>query len=206
MTELHIVCQGQSQTREGDTFLGWWSDVPLSPLGRRQSLLVAERIQADSDTTALYTSPLRRAVETAQVIADQVKVVTQAHPDLRELDCGPLEGLTYKEAYERFPELVVHGPQASESGVESYSRLQSRVAAAVETIIEENEGGHIVIVTHGGPIVAYLRYVLGHASRSAEDGPFFETSPASIHALRFEGESHTVVRLNDTSHLDDGPN
>ncbi len=205
MTELHIVCQGQSQTRQGDTLLGWWSDVPLSPLGRRQSLLVAERLQNDSDITALYTSPLRRAIETTHVIADQVKVVPRKHTDLRELDCGPLEGLTYQKAYEKFPELVVHGSQASGNGVESYSRLQSRVAAAFKVIIAENEEGRIVVVTHGGPIVAYLRYILGHASRY-EEGPFFETSPASIHTLRFEGETHTVVRLNDTSHLADGPN
>ncbi len=206
MTELHIVCQGLSQTKQGDNLLGWWSDVPLSTVGLRQSLLVAVRLQAESDITTLYTSPLRRAVQTAHVIADQLKVVPQRHEDLRELDCGSLDGLTYQEAYERFPDLVVHGPQAGGTDAESYGRLQDRVSRALGEIINRNPEGKIAVVTHGGSIVAYLRSLLGHQSSSTEEGPFFETSPASIHTLRFDADACIVVRLNDTSHLADGPN
>ncbi len=205
MTDILIVCQGQAQTRRGNTLFGWWSDVPLSSLGRRQSLLLAGRLQTDFQVTALYTSPLRRATEMADLIADQVKVVPQQRADLRELDCASLEGLSYKEAYAKFPDLVLHGPSASGHGVESYGQFQVRVATSIRSIIRENKGG-CVVVTHGGPIVAYLRHVLGHTSGENEPGPYFETAPASVHALCFESQIPTVIRLNDVSHLADGPN
>lgn len=203
MTELIIACHGQSQTRRGNTILGWWTDVPLSQRGQRQALLLADGLRSEHDVSALYTSPLRRAAETAHIIADLVKVVPRIDADLRELDSGPLKNLTYEEAARRFPNLVSNNGEAAQDGkygLESYASLRHRVVAALDRIVDQNEDGRVVVVTHGGPVVSCLRHILCNGG-SLDNAPYFECAPASRHILRFQEDGVTVVALNDQSHL-----
>ena len=203
-TDLILVCHGQSAQRQGEKVLGWWADVSLSPTGFRQALLLAERLRNEFDVDALYTSPLRRAQETAEVVGQRVKAVPEVEPGLRELDSGALAGLSYEEARQRYPELIVQGRVSADErlpGGESYADLHLRSDRTLSRILKQHPDCQVVAVTHGGPIISYLRAFLGYTYETAVK-PRFVCDAASIHHLRVgrEGEK-TVVRLNDTSHL-----
>ena len=203
-TELVLACHGQSAQRQGGKVLGWWADVPLSPTGHQQAVLLGERLCEAFDVTVLYTSPLRRARETAEVVGRLVRVVPQIEQNLRELDGGELTNLTFEEARTRYPDLILRGRSAPGSripGGESYADLHMRVQHAVGGIVRQNPGGQVVVITHGGPIVAYLRAAMGF-TWDAKSKPRFACDAISVHHLRFEeaGEK-TVIRLNDTVHL-----
>ncbi|MDP6776004.1 MAG: histidine phosphatase family protein [Candidatus Latescibacteria bacterium] len=207
-TDLVLACHGQSAQRQGGKVLGWWADVPLSRAGHQQAILLGERLRDAFDVTALYTSPLRRARETAEVVGRLVHVVPATEQDLRELDGGELAGLTYDEARDRYPDLILHGRSAPGTripGGESYADLHMRVQHAVGRIVRQNQGGQVLVITHGGPIVAYLRAAMGF-TWDAKGKPRFACDAISIHHLRFdEGGEKTVMRLNDTVHLSGMP-
>ena len=207
-TDLILACHGQSAQRENNRLLGWWADVPLSPLGQKQALLLGERLQRDFDIRSLYTSPLCRARETADIVGDMVKVVPVPEPGLRELDSGMLAKLSYGEAKARFPDLIVHGTLPADGripGGESYEDLHHRTAWAVDRIVRQAANRQVAIVTHGGPIGAYLRAFMGYTPEQ-KNCPHFVCNVASLHHLKIDTEGEcTVVRLNDTEHLSGMP-
>ena len=203
-TDIILVCHGQSvQTQEGK-LLGWWADVPLSDLGKKQAILIGDRLQRQYRVDAIYASPLLRAAQTADIVGRMVQAVPASEPGLRELDGGVLASLSYQEAEARYPDLLMHGGKGAEDrlpGGESYADLHARVAGALSRITTREAGEQVVVVTHGGPIVAYLRAFLCDP-RQTPDAPQFACDAASLHHLRIaEGDGKMVVRLNDTAHL-----
>ncbi len=207
-TDLILACHGQSAQKREGKLLGWWADVSLSPRGSRQALLLGERLRSEFDITSLYTSPLRRARETADKVGRMVKVVPVVEPDLRELDSGDLAALSYEEAKTRYPDLILHGKTSADGrlpGGESYADLHRRVERALNRIVEQNPDRQVAVITHGGPIVAYLRTVMGYTYET-RNKPRFLCDAISIHHLRIDGKAEkTVVRLNDTAHLSEMP-
>ena len=208
-TQLILINSGRSALKQGSRILGWWADVPLSSQGRRQVLLLGDRLYREHDVTALYASPLKRASETALILSEMLKVVPERVQDLRELQVGPLSNLSYQEAKERYPELIEGNGEApftkSLPDAESYTDLFQRVDRTIGRILDENSGGQVLVVTHGGPIVAYLRSFMGFTQDRVDDAPYFDCSATSLHILRFDGQDRTVVCLNDTTHLADDP-
>ena len=207
-TDIILVCHGQSVQREGDEILGWWADVQMSRAGERQMLLLGDRLRGEYDFNLLYSSPLRRGKDAAEMLACLLKVVPEEVPELRELDGGALRSLTYDQARERYPDLVVHGsfgPEDRVPGGESYADLHHRIESAMRRILRQARGKTALVVTHGGPITAFLRSFLGFSFEDV-DRPSFRCDAASLHHLRVDGDDHrSVIRLNDTSHLADLP-
>jgi len=207
-TELILICHGQSVRREENRLLGWWSDVSLSPKGRQQALLLGERLQSSYDIQSVFTSPLTRARETANLIGDMVRVVPTVETSLRELDAGALSRLSYEEAKVRFPDVILRGKSSGEGhipGGESYADLHRRVAWGLERIIAQCLNQQIAVVTHGGPIVTYLRSFLGYES-DQRNKPRFICDVASVHHLKIDEDGEkTVFCLNDSAHLAEMP-
>lgn len=204
-TDLVLICHGQSSRRDGDRLVGWWADTPLSEVGLRQMLMLGERLRNEFYFDRLYTSPLRRARETAETLAYLLKVVPREVAGLRELDAGVLAHLSYEDAARRFPDLVIHGtfgPEDRIPGGESYADLHRRVEQAFDWILKDAAGCTSLVVTHGGPVTAGLRAFLGYAMADV-NRPAFQCDIASLHHLQVDEETgeRTVVRLNDTSHL-----
>ena len=96
MLRLILVRHGETEWNAQRRYQGH-SDVPLSALGRRQAARAAERLAA-LKIDAVYTSDLGRALETAEIIAEQRGLEVCAEPRLRELNFGVFEGLTFDEA------------------------------------------------------------------------------------------------------------
>lgn len=153
--------------RHGETDwnrIGRWqghADPPLNETGRRQAAELAEQLRGDA-VSAVYSSDLRRASETARVVAERLGLSVAEDPALREIDVGSWSGLTRAEVEARFPEGFARW-RAGEIGHDGETReqLTERVVAAVERIARAHEGATVLAVTHGGAIRALRRHAAG---------------------------------------------
>ena len=111
--------------------------------------------------TALYSSPRRRALQSAQILVPHL--THRIDERLSEIDFGELEGLTYQDAAIRYPDVYQAWMQRPDAicfpGGESFARMQSRVTAAVTDLLRMHAGDSITVVAHGG----VNRIVLGQA-------------------------------------------
>jgi len=146
-------------------------DPPLNALGRRQAAGLADRL-ADVEIDALYSSDLRRAYETAEIIGVAKGLAITADRDLREMDVGSWSGLTSEEIQERFPEAGHHDGESREA-------FDTRAVAALGRIARAHEGGPVLVVTHGGVVRALDRHVFGE--------PRSVLGNCETAAFRFEG-------------------
>jgi broad specificity phosphatase PhoE len=161
MTTLLLARHGETDWNRARRWQGH-ADRPLTDLGRAQAAALADRL-SDIALDAIYSSDLRRARETAEAVALPQGLDVIELPALREVDVGSWEGLTKDEAEARFPEGFRHwlaGGTGWEDG-ETYADMSRRVLSAVDGIASDNEGGRVLIVSHGGPIRAIHGAALG---------------------------------------------
>jgi broad specificity phosphatase PhoE len=154
VTIVLIARHGQSDWNAARRWQGH-ADRPLTEKGREQAHALAARL-AHIDLDAVYSSDLRRARDTAAVVAESQGIDLRELPELREVDVGSWSGLTRAEAEERFPEGFARwksGYPGWEDG-ETYEEMTDRILATVTRIGREHEGDRVLIVSHGGPIRA----------------------------------------------------
>ena len=161
MTTILLVRHGETDWNRENRFQGH-ADPPLNALGRSQARELAERLAAQP-LAAIFASPLRRACDTAEIVAARVGLPVELVEALREVDVGSWSGLTRDEVAERFPDgyrrwlARAHG---WENG-ESYEELGERVVAALLELAGRHHGELILVVTHGGPIRAAHAHATG---------------------------------------------
>lgn len=202
-TDLILICPGHTAKRDGERRYGWWANRPLSRRGKRQAMLIGERLRNDFDIRALYTSPRRCTRQTAERIGDLVHVVPQVEDALRELESGDLATLSCKEAREYYPG-VLEGQspeQARVPGSETDADMHNRVARAVSRIVHLSSDQQVACVTHSRPIVACLQAIMGYMPEH-ENKPQFACRAAAIHHLQLDPTGDpTFIALNDIAHL-----
>lgn len=139
-------------------------DIGLSEEGRRQAERAAERLRGEP-FAAIYSSPRRRALESAEILAGPHACGVSCEEDLREIDFGDLEGLTYDEIAARHPELYrrwMERPTEVEfPNGESFPALRLRVRSAMAALLNRHAGECVALVTHGGVIRVVLAEALG---------------------------------------------
>lgn len=136
------------------------TDTPLGPLGQLQGVLLA-RAFAQTALTAVYTSPLCRAYDTARYLCDKPIVKN----DLAEQATGLWDGLSFAEIAERWPEEYARrgeDPTRTMPGGEDLTHACARFAAAVAEILQDS-AGDIAIIAHKGVIDVFLRALTGSA-------------------------------------------
>jgi alpha-ribazole phosphatase len=106
---------------------------------------------------AVYTSPLARAAETAEVVAAAHRLRPVAVDDLREIDLGDVEGLQFEQYPRELQAALLAAPATvSFPGGESYEQLRRRVVAALGEIAARHDGEAVAVVSHAGAIRAAL--------------------------------------------------
>jgi broad specificity phosphatase PhoE len=161
VTTLLLARHGETDWNRARRWQGH-ADRPLTARGRTQAADLAGRL-AHVALDAVYSSDLRRARETAEIVAAAQRVKLVQFPELREVDVGSWQGLTRDEAEAQFPEGFrrwLAGGTGWDNG-ESYGQMSTRVVAAVSRIAGDHEGATILIVSHGGPIRAIHGAALG---------------------------------------------
>ena len=173
MTRVLLARHAETDWNAQRRFQGH-ADPPLNDIGRGQARALAEKL-ADSVVTAVYSSDLRRATETAKIVAERLGLPVARRVGLREIDVGEWSGLTVDEVVARYPEGYRRhraGGDGWEQG-ESHVALSERIVRAVEEIARGHPGETILIVAHGACLRALLAYAEG-----AELGEFRRTRPA----------------------------
>jgi alpha-ribazole phosphatase len=138
-------------------------DVSLSPWGREQ-MLRARHLLGEGQVSAIYSSPSRRALESAGLLA-QCRTPVKVERGFSEIDFGELEGLSYDEIAERFPETYgawMNRPtEVTFPGGETFSDMTARVRKAFDEVRRAHNDEVVVIVSHAGVNRIVLATVLG---------------------------------------------
>jgi 2,3-bisphosphoglycerate-dependent phosphoglycerate mutase len=176
------------------------ADPELSEAGHGQARRLAAWLR-DQPITAVYTSPMRRAVQTAAPLGEALGLDPVVDDEVAEFDRGqhfyvPLEEL--KAARDPRYEQLMKGDysMSGDSEVDPFT-FREVVTVAIERIIEANPGGTVAIVCHGGVINAYASHVLGL------DFPlFFQPTYTSVNRFLASSAGHrSVASLNEAGHL-----
>ncbi len=197
-----LVRHGQS-TWNRDHRIQGQSDPPLSEEGRRQATRLGHRL-AHHRLAGFYSSDLKRARQTADLISE----ANGGHPSdragLREIYLGQWEGLNPDEIARRFPDAwaqwIAEPRWSVVPGGEGEAPFEKRVGAELDSILARHEHGDILVVTHGGVIQVALHRVVGRPNH----GLFpFRIENASISVIEKRNGRFVVSRVNDTCHLVD---
>jgi broad specificity phosphatase PhoE len=199
---LFLVRHGETDSNRDGLALGR-ADPPLNETGRRQAEQVARTLAGEA-FSAVYSSPLQRAVETARQIAAPHGLEVRAEPGLIEMDVGEMDGLTFKEVRERYPDFIEawrgsEGPATSMPGGERLLDVLDRAWRTVASLQARHEQETVCAVTHNFVILTLLTRALGLDPAAFRK---LRHSVAGITVLEFDGERVTVLRMNDTCHLD----
>jgi broad specificity phosphatase PhoE len=205
-----LVRHGQSTANAKSIWQGQM-DFPLSEEGRWQASLAGSGLSGEP-FDGLYSSPLSRAFETAEIIRDRTGFAGEVVPlgGLSERHGGILEGHTWAEQEQRNPELAKKFLALPEEerwplvGAETDEEVIARFEAALESIrVLHPAGSRLIVVSHGGVMRAYLRVhfgpeVLPGTRRAAN---------ASITRLQWTGDgaNPSLLELASTAHLAEDP-
>lgn len=203
MKELILVRHGQSE-HHLDGRSGGWTDSRLTDLGRAQAEATARRLKdwRPFQASAVVSSDLARAAETAAVIGAVTGLGVETTPALRELNNGVAAGLT-NEAAGRLqtpptePALDwVPFPEG-----ESWRDLYARISTFLDVLRADGRDG-LILVSHANAIICAINWFLGLDTDENLHYLMYEIRPCSLTYLRLAPDrSRTVVRLNDTAHL-----
>jgi len=161
VTVVLLARHGQTDWNRDQRFQGH-SDPPLNDTGRAQAIALAEQLR-DVPLAAVYSSDLRRAIETATVVAAAKGLPVRSRPELREIDVGEWAGLTVTEIGARYPEGMQRhaaGGDGWENG-EAHEAMQRRIVAAVSELAAGHPDDTILLVGHGGTMRALMAHAAG---------------------------------------------
>ena len=130
------------------------SDVPLTDVGVRQAAAAGKRL-ASAGLAVIVTSPLARAVRTAEEVAAATGAPVEADEGFRETDFGAWDGLTFAEVSERWPAEMtawLADPAVAPPGGESFADVSTRVNLALRRVLAGHQGRTVLIVSHVTPI------------------------------------------------------
>ncbi|XP_059638235.1 phosphoglycerate mutase-like protein 4 [Cornus florida] len=176
-------------------------DVELNEVGRQQAVKVADRLSKETTISAVYSSDLKRAHETACIIASKCGVPEVVQdPDLRERHLGDLQGFVLKEAAEIKPNafeacISFRTDQEIPGGGESLDQLYQRGTSSLQRIGMKHIGERVVVVTHGGVLRAL------HKRAAPTEKLQGKVLNASVNIFHLSGEEWIVKIWGDINHL-----
>lgn len=178
-----------------------FSDIELNQNGRRQIKELAQSLKSD-EISAVYSSDLRRAKDTAVEIAKFHNLSINVDPDLREMNQGKFEGLSFIEIRELYSELLTEWRKDPGSvripGGETLIEVQERAWKSVQRIIKTHHNENVVAVSHNFTIITLLCKFKGIGLRDFFN---FKIKAASKNIVSINKGSFKIDRQNDTTHL-----
>ncbi|GAA4479215.1 bifunctional RNase H/acid phosphatase [Rhodococcus olei] len=200
-TRLLLLRHGQTALSVERRYSGR-GNPDLTDVGRAQAAAAAARLGARGGIAAVVSSPLGRARQTAQAAADALGLEVVVHEGLTETDFGAWEGMTFREAGERDPDLHrrwLGDTSVPPPGGESFDEVRRRVESVRADLTRDFPGRNVLVVSHVTPIKTLLQLAL-------EVGPSIlyrlHLDLASLSIAEFYPDGGASVRLvNDTSHL-----
>jgi broad specificity phosphatase PhoE len=200
--KLILVRHGETEWNKQRRIQGSRSDTRLSQEGLKEADRLAAALRTER-IDAIYSSPLKRAAETAQIIAEACRLRVQLFDELKEIDVGELDGLFERELTGRYQDawkgLREGNASAPLPGGESLQDVQKRTSWAVDRILERHIDGTVVVVGHLLANLAIVCQVLGMDLGQVIQ---LRQAPASMTILDMTTRGNSLVLLNDTCHLE----
>lgn len=201
VTTLYIVRHCQSTGNIEGRFQGRF-DAEISPAGKKQLDLLSLRFRNEK-IDAIYTSPLKRAYQTAEAVNRFHGLPIQATDGLLEIDVGDMENLKLSEIGEKFPKVAENWDKSPDlcefPHGETMKQVYQRVNGALDRIIIDNLGKTVFIATHGGVIRnIYARVCSGCVEGIRESAVFGNTG---VSVLKVENGKLSWTLINDQFHL-----
>ena len=208
-TRLLLIRHGQTE-HNAKGFVSGRNDIPINETGHQQAKIMAERVKAEFPVDVIYSSPLKRAIQTAQYLSDAFMLPVIPDQNLIEYGFGEIANTRIKNLRETQPSLSqevddwFNGDYSDSPvrpdipGSESFDELKNRIQAFTDMILEKHAGKLVAAVSHGGFIKSCLFYHIGgDFSRYV---PFWVDN-VSLSIIDFY-KGRPVIRLfNDNSHI-----
>lgn len=193
-TRLILIRHAHVDTGTPGQRMCGWLDLPLSPTGELQLKRFREE-PSEFKPLAVYASSSSRAHSTAQALADDWRVAVTPDPDLREINCGAVEGMLIEEVKHRFPELWSRNATQDDCDFawpegETYRRFRERVLGALNRIARRHVNTRIPVVTHAGVISQVVGAIEGLSPAVWE-----QHRPAPFTATEVVWSNQAPVRL-----------
>ncbi|RKY86636.1 hypothetical protein DRQ09_05880 [candidate division KSB1 bacterium] len=183
------------------------SDIPLNERGKVQVLNLAESLK-NENIKIVYTSHLKRALQTARIISKILSVEIRIEKNLMELNQGEIEGLTYSELHRKYPELVKlwrkDPVKAKMPGGEDIKQLQNRAWKTIKKIAKIHQKDKVVVVSHNLTIRSLLCKFLNLNLKYFRRIHLDTASKNTIEFYKSDGDTGDgilVKCINDTSFL-----
>ena len=204
MTNILLIRHGQSEGNAERRF-GGHTPTPLSALGRKQAEATARALASES-ITAIYSSDLLRAVETAAPLARALGLEINETEAFRERSVGRMEGLTFEEAAQKFPDeyaaLLRRDFDHVLLGGESYRQLLDRAARELDRAIAAHRGETIAVFSHTGTICILALHLMGALDAPELRPVWLGTANCGIARIQLRADSFVRINaINDTRHL-----
>lgn len=169
MASLIFLRHGQAQNNVERRLVGRLPNIPLTDEGRSQ-VTYAARCVADMKVSRIYSSPIKRAMDTAQIVAEYNSLEIVPDDRLTEIDMGGLTGMTYDALIQKYGNIFLRFYQGSADftnmGVETFASVRKRVLNMVSFMQQEHADENVVLVTHMDPIKAMLSTTLNMTSEN----------------------------------------
>lgn len=203
VTRLTLVRHGQQDYPDGDYDPVEWEDPPLSGLGRMQAMAASTHL-GEQDVDVVACSTMRRAVQTAEIIASPHGLPLDVRPELVEVQ-------SYRDVAPGVDPRTLMDPaewQAREDKFRTFvdwdlipfseprDEFRARAVRGIERLVADHEGANIVLVSHGGVINAFLGTILG-----IEEDLFFLPNHCSLTTVWIKGAVRRVHSINERQHL-----
>lgn len=203
-TRILLIRHGQSEGNAERRF-GGHTATPLSTHGRKEAGATALALGREA-ITAIYSSDLRRAVETAAPLAGALGLELTETSAFRERSVGRMEGLTFEEAAQKFPDeyaaLLRRDFDHVLSGGESYRQLLDRAADELDRAIDRHRGGTIAVFSHTGTISILALHLMGALDAPALRPVWLATANCGVARIQLRADGFVRVdAINDTRHL-----
>lgn len=200
MTKLILIRHGQTEWNVLGRYQGQ-TDVALSPLGVEQAEKLAAHFPADK-IEAVYASDLKRAMKTAGCVAERFGLTVHPCKELRELNFGDWEGLTYDEIVAKWPDALQNFFQHPDilkiPHGESFPELRARALGCIEKIVAAHPDETVAVFAHGAILRTILTAALHMDLKYVWTIRQFNTA---VNIVTYTESGTTVELINGTGHL-----
>jgi len=200
-TTIYLIRHGETNWNKERRFQGQ-KDVPLNDYGRTQAKKLSEKLYLSKAVIdAIYSSDLKRAYETASIIAEKYNYNVRTNIALRERFFGVLEGLRLEEFKKDYPNTNFYNFDIGENlEIEPYYDFQRRIYNSILSISEEHINGSILIVSHGAAINSFL-HEISEGTLGAGKTKITNTSITTI-IYNHSSKRWEIIEINNASHVE----
>ena len=204
MLKIHFIRHGQTEWNVIKKLQGHLNSS-LTEEGIKQTELLYEKLKY-IDFNKIYTSPQGRALHTARILKGDKNIEILELPEIMEMGFGDVEGLEKEKFKEKYPEIfmnlwtdaVKYNPR--EFSGESFLDVEKRAIEGLKKLVEENNSGDIIVVSHGMILKVIFGYVLGHSLDKFWVDPVPQNT--SVTTVSYNNEEFNMENFSNVEHLE----